>query len=93
VNRKVYISDWGTYGLIEFMDVVQNIMLKIVIKNIKLLMERLVANRHKKEEIPASIPSRVLEKFSSDLFLLSAFSCPRVHSAYKGMTTKEFPWG
>jgi hypothetical protein len=56
-------------------------------------MERLVANRHKKEEIPASIPSRVFEKISSDLFLLSAFSCPRVHSVSKGMTTKEFPWG
>jgi hypothetical protein len=31
---KVYVCDWSTYGLIEFMDVVQNIVLKIVIKHV-----------------------------------------------------------
>jgi len=40
---EVYVSDWGTYGLIEFMDVAQNLVLIIVVKNIRLRVELLVA--------------------------------------------------
>jgi len=89
---KVYVSDWGTYGLIEFMDVAQNLVLIIVVTNIGLRVELLVAKPPQEGRFQFQFPVVSL----GNLQAIFSF-CP--HSVVleftqplKEMITKEFPW-
>ena len=73
------------------MDIVQNLVLKTVIANIKLLMKRSVAATRR--EIPDSIPSRVLGNFHATFSFCPHSVVLESTQRLTEVSIKEFRWG